>query len=642
MSTTEQNVQKITTRRNQLRSRLKNLEDYRNDIITPVREKIRDQSKKNIFAGYYVYRVIAGVSVVGVMSLYLMGELLLRQSNVSFFTIYSRFISYGVVSTVVSIWLFNRYTKTLRQLYRKIFREEPIERQEVVKGFAESFALPRKIVLIESVVSLLGGLTPLIIMPIIRTLRGEPIGAQIGAVPPRDLVLSWWIGALFLTIASFLYSQYWTENVIVNLYDRGVRVSSTEAIRKRGKLFRRLFGLIMAIVITTMLIFTNISVDIIEFLPEDDRLTFFAKLGPVSLAVLIGTTCFLWFIVNSMQRSFDILSRKMSQVQDGNYAIDIVNFRDDEIGDLYGHFEFMLGSMNDVLDNLESTVEERTQRLQVINRRLSKYLSPQLYSKIYEDQDVEGAALSYHRKKLTVFFSDIVNFTPMSEEMDPEELSRTLNQYLDEMARIALKWGGTIDKYIGDAVMIFFGDPEFTSDKDHAQRCIGMSLEMIESLKRLRRDWRAKGIGRDLKIRIGVNTGFCTVGNFGSENRMDYTALGRTVNMASRLESAAPHDGILISEATYLLIKDQYEAKAVAEVKLKGIDQPTKAYVILRKTDQAQAVTSLSLPGFELDYDLSTVAPESLPQVKAQLKRAYLQVDRKLNPEQRSQPKNQA
>ena len=636
MSTTEQNVKKITTRRNELRSRLKNLEDYRNDVITPVREKIRDQSKKNIFAGYYVYRIIAGVLVVGVMSLYLMGELLLRQSNVSFFTIYSRFISYGVVSTVVSIWLFNRYTKTLRQLYRRIFREEPIERQEVVKGFAESFALPRKIVVIESVVSLLGGLTPLIIMPIIRMLQGEPIGAQIGAVPPRDLVLSWWIGALFLTIASFLYSQYWTENVIVNLYDRGVRVSSTEAIRKRGKLFRRLFGLIMAIVITTMLIFTNISVDIIEFLPEDDRLTFFAKLGPVSLAVLIGTTCFLWFIVNSMQRSFDILSRKMSQVQDGNYAIDIVNFRDDEIGDLYGHFEFMLGSMNDVLDNLESTVEERTQRLQVINRRLSKYLSPQLYSKIYQDHDAESAALSYHRKKLTVFFSDIVNFTPMSEEMDPEELSRTLNQYLDEMARIALKWGGTIDKYIGDAVMIFFGDPEFTSDKDHAQRCIGMSLEMIESLKRLRRDWRAKGIGRDLKIRIGVNTGFCTVGNFGSENRMDYTALGRTVNMASRLESAAPHDGILISEATYLLIKDQYEAKAVAEVKLKGIDQPTKAYVILRKTDQAQAATNLSLPGFELDYDLSAVAPESLPQVKAQLKRAYLQVDRKLNPGQRT------
>ena len=123
------------------------------------------------------------------------------------------------------------------------------------------------------------------------------------------------------------------------------------------------------------------------------------------------------------------------------------------------------------------------------------------------------------------------------------------------MSKIALRYGGTIDKFVGDAILIFFGDPETKGEKEDAHSCVLMALEMQERMHHLKNLWEDQGITNPLEIRIGINTGYCNVGNFGSKNRLDYTIIGGEVNLASRLESNAMAGQILISQETYALIK---------------------------------------------------------------------------------------
>ena len=145
------------------------------------------------------------------------------------------------------------------------------------------------------------------------------------------------------------------------------------------------------------------------------------------------------------------------------------------------------------------------------------------------------AQIKTARKKLTIFFSDVCDFTSITESLEAEDLSYVLNSYLNRMAEIVLKYGGTLDKFIGDAVMVFFGDPETKGTKEDALACVNMAIEMRESLPALRNTWKNEGIDCPLHIRMGMTTGYVTVGNFGSEARMDYTIVGSPVNLAARL-----------------------------------------------------------------------------------------------------------
>ena len=172
--------------------------------------------------------------------------------------------------------------------------------------------------------------------------------------------------------------------------------------------------------------------------------------------------------------------------------------------------------------------------LQELSVKLSKYLSPQIYQSIFSGE--RDVAIRTERKKLTVFFSDIRGFTEISERLEPEDLSEILNDYLSEMSRIVEKHGGTIDKFVGDAIMVFFGAPAATDDRDHALRAVRMAIEMQERMQTLPERWRSHGIVEVFEVRIGINTGHASIGNFGSEGRMDYTAIGRHVNLAARLD----------------------------------------------------------------------------------------------------------
>lgn len=229
------------------------------------------------------------------------------------------------------------------------------------------------------------------------------------------------------------------------------------------------------------------------------------------------------------------------------------------------------------LKERENELAEQTQTLQNLSTQLSKYLSPQIYQSIFTGQ--QTARVASRRKKLTVFFSDIAGFTEAADRMESEDLTGLLNEYLTEMAKIALKHGATIDKYIGDAIMIFFGDPTSRGVQEDALACVRMAIEMRTRLKELAVIWESRGFSEHLITRTGIHTGFCTVGNFGSEAHMDYTIIGGAVNLASRLEHAAQPGTILISHDTYSLVHKEFHCLEHQTLQLKGMAYPVKTYI---------------------------------------------------------------
>ncbi|MCP4700940.1 MAG: adenylate/guanylate cyclase domain-containing response regulator [Gammaproteobacteria bacterium] len=259
-------------------------------------------------------------------------------------------------------------------------------------------------------------------------------------------------------------------------------------------------------------------------------------------------------------------------------------------------------------ERLNTQLAEKNRLLEELPSKLSKYISPQIYQSIFSGE--KEVKIETHRKKLTVFFSDIVGFTELTDSIESESLSMLLNNYLNEMSKIALKHGGTIDKFIGDAIMIFFGDPETKGAKEDALSCLCMALEMRERIKTLQKAWDEQGTLRPLSIRTGINTGYCTVGNFGSEDRLDYTIIGGQVNLAQRLESNAETDQILISHETYALVKDQVRCEKKQEVMVKGIAHPVQLYQVVdlcaRIPDELKQIKE-EQEGFSLSVNLTKI-----------------------------------
>lgn len=239
-------------------------------------------------------------------------------------------------------------------------------------------------------------------------------------------------------------------------------------------------------------------------------------------------------------------------------------------------YEWIAERAEDNLIESRWRTEVANESLENVSRQLSKYISPQLYQAILNgEQEVK---VESRRKKLTVFFSDIVGFTETTEQLQSEELTSLLNEYLTEMSQIAQKHGANFDKFIGDAIVLYFGDPETRGTKEDAAACVRMAIEMQRKMKTLQSTWRDRGLDRPFQIRIGINTGFCTVGNFGSEDRMDYTIIGGEVNLAARLEGMVEPGGILLANETYQLVKDWVVAEEADSINVKGIARPVVTY----------------------------------------------------------------
>ncbi len=184
------------------------------------------------------------------------------------------------------------------------------------------------------------------------------------------------------------------------------------------------------------------------------------------------------------------------------------------------------------------------------------------------------------RQKLTIFFSDIVGFTEASDELDPEELADVLNEYLSEMAEIAEQHNASINHLAGDGIMLLFGAPNFTSDKDHARQAVRMAVDMQMRLKRMKQRWLEHGMRTPVQVRIGLNTGYVSVGDFGSAGRKIYTAIGMQANVAARIQAECEPGKVLMSESTWALVKEEIPCRAKGELKLKGVHYPVPIYEV--------------------------------------------------------------
>jgi class 3 adenylate cyclase len=272
-------------------------------------------------------------------------------------------------------------------------------------------------------------------------------------------------------------------------------------------------------------------------------------------------------------------------------------------------------------------LRQSRQKLENLSKKLARYLSPQVYQSIFEGR--QDARIGSSRKKLTVFFSDIVNFTAQTEGMEPEDLTHILNAYLNQMAEVVLQHGGTLDKFIGDAILVFFGDPETKGVQEDALASVRMALDMRRALAELNQEWQKKGIVQGFEVRMGISTGFCTVGNFGSDQRMDYTIMGRQVNLASRLETAAEPGQILIAHETWLLVKDEFECKPKEPILVKGFERPVQTYVVTGQDEAAGSTQQIeeNLEGFSLALDPDAIKPEERAAIAEKLRHALQRLE---------------
>lgn len=325
------------------------------------------------------------------------------------------------------------------------------------------------------------------------------------------------------------------------------------------------------------------------------------------------------YIVNPIL-ALSTTARSITKTQD--YSQRVAVNRKDEIGQLSTAFNHMISGMQEMIARVREEGEnrlklaqekDRAEMLQALSNKLSKYLSPQIYESIFSGE--KDVTLSSSRKKLTIFFSDIVNFTGTTDKMESEDLTHLLNQYLDEMTSIALEYGATVDKYIGDAIMIFFGDPHSKGVTEDAVNCVRMAVAMQKRVNELQGEWQAAGFTKPFKIRIGIHTGFCTVGNFGTENRMEYTIIGSSVNLASRIESSARPDSIYLSEDTYLLVKNSFQCIPVESVVPKGLSDPLQMYRVVTTLDK-QELIQLDAQGVSLMLEKSQLSPQTRQQLQ--------------------------
>ena len=280
------------------------------------------------------------------------------------------------------------------------------------------------------------------------------------------------------------------------------------------------------------------------------------------------------------------------------------------------------------IKGINRELEQNNDFLASLSLKISRYIPPQVYKSIFSGQ--KDVTIHTERKKLTIFFSDIQNFTATTERLQPEQITALLNEYFTEMSDIAHQHGGTIDKFIGDAMLIFFGDPETRGDRADAQACVRMAWNMQRRLLELNAKWRAAGIEQPFKSRMGINSGYCNVGNFGSADRMDYTIIGAEANLAARLQSIAEPGGIVISYETFALASDVISAHPLPAITMKGISREVIPYSVddvLDDTPKGDVIVE-RVKGLDFYLDPSLVDPQGVDRIRSILSDALATLDK--------------
>ncbi|SES45270.1 adenylate/guanylate cyclase domain-containing protein [Rhizobium sp. NFR03] len=283
-----------------------------------------------------------------------------------------------------------------------------------------------------------------------------------------------------------------------------------------------------------------------------------------------------------------------------------------------------------LIQGFNRDLESANEFLASISMKISRYLSPQVYKGIFSGQ--KDVVVQTERKRLTIFFSDIKDFTATTERLQPEALTEMLNEYLTEMSAIAAMHGGTLDKFIGDAVLVFFGDPETHGAVEDAKACLRMAVDMQTRLGELKAKWRGGGTEEPFVVRMGINTGYCNVGNFGSSDRMDYTIIGAEANLAARLQAIAEGGKIVISYETYALVTDIVDATPLPPITMKGIQREIVPYAVnglISGAEQTRGVVRETLAGLDLRLDPTQLDPTERAKARAILRQAMAAIDEK-------------
>ena len=353
--------------------------------------------------------------------------------------------------------------------------------------------------------------------------------------------------------------------------------------------------------------------------------------GGLILALLSGL-----FLARRMVVPIRALREGAARFGTGNLSQRISLQTRDELETLADQFNDMAERLQESYSDLEKKVEIRTRELREasdflssVSAKISKYISPQIYKSIFSGQ--RDVAIETERKRLTIFFSDIKDFTSITERLQPEDLTALVNEYLTEMSNIAARYGATIDKFIGDAMLLFFGDPETKGAAEDARACLEMAIDMQTRLAQLNIEWRRRGIEKPFRARMGINTGYCNVGNFGSEDRMDYTIIGAEANLAARLQQIAEPGSIVMSYETYALVRDVVHAHPLAPITMKGISREVVPYAVdgLAGDEKRKKVLSEQAAGVEIFVDLNAVDHESIERTRRLLQNALAMLDQK-------------
>jgi len=276
--------------------------------------------------------------------------------------------------------------------------------------------------------------------------------------------------------------------------------------------------------------------------------------------------------VNRLREYSEEKSRAYKQLETVNRKLEEANRRLEEYNkNLEIKVEERTVELAELNRNLQETVDAKVEEIKRYNE-LRRYLSPHVAERLLGSGGSLGS--EPQRKVMTVLFSDIRNFSYFTDNLEPEEAFHLLHRYLSEMTALIHKYGGTLNKIIGDGLMVFFNDP--IPMDDHAERAIRLGIEMQRKAQELNSEWFH--YGHELGVGIGINTGYMTVGSIGSEMHKDYTIIGNQVNVASRLESRAGAGQILISQRTYSKVKDLFSVKLIETIEVKGIHHPVAIY----------------------------------------------------------------
>ncbi|HEX2154015.1 MAG TPA: adenylate/guanylate cyclase domain-containing protein [Acidimicrobiia bacterium] len=307
-----------------------------------------------------------------------------------------------------------------------------------------------------------------------------------------------------------------------------------------------------------------------------------ALFSGVSLLTALAMGAVLSWSLTRPVRQIDVA---LARIADGDFHQIVQVPNRDEFGRLTVNLNrtstqlaALYDDLSELNNNLEKKIEQQLAQLQR-TERLRRYVSPQVADAILTGEaPIQFASV---RRNLTILYSDIRGFTQMAERMEPEELIDALNEYFSAGTEIVFSNGGTLDKYLGDGILAFFGDP--IPFEDHAERAVASAFEMIKTVDKLRETWMRSA--EELSIGIGISTGYVTVGNIGSATRTDYTVVGNHVNVSARLATAAEPGQILVSERTLAAVRDNVEWTPVEDLVMKGVKRPVRVYAVSEKAD---------------------------------------------------------